>query len=131
MELILSANTTIQEIKKQFSKYFPYLKLEFFTGKHDKGEGSPMWQKVSDKSDLIEITGVLKEGVFYFDPSINTGEFEQKLQHDFGIPVQVFRKSGEHWLETLRTDELSLEEQNSMGKSSMKSTNYNINTLFL
>lgn len=131
MKLVLSATSTIREVKKQFNKSFPYLKLEFFTRGHRKGEPSSIRYMVDDKSMLLDITGVIREGVFYFEPSILTGDFEYKLQADFGIPVQVFRKSGGTWLETVDTDHISLEEQNNMAKASLQRMSYNFYTLFL
>ena len=131
MNLNLNAHSTIRDAKKQFSRYFPFLKLEFFTIPHQPGSGSAAVKKLSDRSFLIDITGVLKEGVFHFDQSITVAQFEQKLQEEYGIPVQVFRKSGAVWIETIQTDHLSLEAQNLMGKESMSPVRFNVNTLFL
>lgn len=57
--------------------------------------------------------------------------FEQRLQEEHGLSVQVFRKSGEFWLETIQTDNLSLERQNEMGKAAGASLRFNIHALFL
>ena len=35
--------------------------------------------------------------------------------HHTGLGVQVFRKAGHNWLETIETDSLTLEEQNLLG----------------
>jgi hypothetical protein len=131
MELKLTWNTPIKEVKKQFAAYFPYLKLEFFIYRHNVKEGTGLDKKVHDNLFLSEITGVLKEGSFLFSPATTVSEFEQKLQNEYGLPVQVFRRSGNVWLETTETDQLSLEKQNEMGKSTVFRTNFNIHTLFL
>ena len=131
MELKLYAHTTVREVKKQFSNYFPYLKLDFFMEGHKKGEGSGLKQKVHDGLHLLEVTGILKEGTYSFEPSATVAALEQSLQNEYGLPVQVFRRSGDLWIETVQTDNISLEQQNAMGAESVSTTRFNIHTLFL
>lgn len=131
MELKLHYNTPIREIKKQFSRFFPFLKIEFFMHGHKEKGGSFPNQTVNEKLSLSDVTGILKEGVFQFQPSTTVAEFEQNLQNDHGLPVQVFRKSEDLWIETVQTDYMTLEQQNKMGADSVRSTQFNINTLFL
>lgn len=131
MELKLSARSTVREVKKQFSACFPFLTLDFFIQGHKEGEGSALKQKVHENLLLIDVTGVLKEGIYSFKPSTSVAAFEQRLQHDYGLPVQVFRKSGNLWIETIHTDHLSLEKQNAMGAASVSPARFNIHTLFL
>jgi hypothetical protein len=40
---------------------------------------------------------------------------EQTFSNTYGLGVQVFRKAGHNWLETIETDSLTLEEQNLLG----------------
>ena len=131
MELKLFRNTTIRELKKQFSKNFSFLKLEFFFKKHRKEEGSAIQQKIADDTCLSDLSFVFREGLFYFTKSTAVNEFEQRLQKEFGLPVQVFRRSGDLWLETTRTDNLSLQKQNSMGEATCRPIRVNLATLFL
>jgi hypothetical protein len=44
-------------------------------------------------------------------------DLEHQFENDFGLYVQVFRKSGRIWLETTATDNWTLEQQNEEGKS--------------
>src|SRR5690606_8331305 len=100
---------------------------------HQRGQGSPLKDKVKGSERLIDVTGVLKEGKFSLDPSFTVAAFEEKMQQDHGLPVQVFRKSGDLWLETVQTDGLTLEAQNQMGEASTSDTRIRFNsfTLFL
>ena len=131
MDLRLFAHTAVKDVKKQFNTSLPFLKIEFFRFGHNKNEGSGSEQVVHDKTLLSDITGVIKEGVFSIDPTMTVAEFEQKMQNEYGLPVQVFRRSGELWLETVQTDKLSLGQQNEMGADAVKKIRFNINTLFL
>lgn len=131
MELRLKKTTTIRDVKKQFSSLFPFLKLEFFIYHHNVKEGSALGREVNDELHLSDITGVLKEDTLTFEPSITVARLEQKLQNEYGLPVQIFRKSGKLWIETIETDNWSLQKQNEVGEASIRKTNFNINTLFL
>ena len=131
MELKLFKNTTLRELKTQFAKKFPFLKLEFFKKAHRKEEGSAYRWRVSDNVLLSELKGFHKEGVFSFQPAMIVSDFEQQLQNEFGLSVQVFRKAGDLWIETIQTDKLSLEKQNAMGEAASNRLPFNINSLFL
>lgn len=131
MQLILYEQTRVKEIKKRFASSFPFLKLEFFRHNHRDQQSSFMEEKVSDGTLLAAATPYFKQGIFSFEPSMSVSEFEQRMQDEHGLPVQVFRKSGNIWLETIQTDNLELQEQNTMGEESSKTVRFNINTLFL
>ena len=131
MELRLFRKTTIGEVKREFAKNFRYLKLEFFAHPHKSFRGSPMQQRLNDSLTLAEIKTVRREGALSFQPSMTVTDFESLLQKEFGLPVQVFRKSGDLWLETIQTDNLPLEKQNKMGEAASKPMHINLATLFL
>jgi hypothetical protein len=131
MELLLTKKTKIKEVKKAFSLHFPFLKLEFFQRQHNKGESSWFERAMHDWKHLEEGTTKLKEGVFAFTPAMTVAEFEKRLQEEHGLPVQIFRKSGSVWLETVQTDNMTLEKQNALGEESLRAERFNIHTLFL
>lgn len=115
MEIVLTYQETVKDIKKQFSCVFPYLKLEFFCEPHVAGQGSPFVKMVPPSTLLGEICGILREGEITIKPEQTVKEVEQTFQNRFGLPVQVFRRQKEVWLETTSTDYLTLAEQNEMG----------------
>jgi hypothetical protein len=116
MELVLTYQETVKDIKKQFNSLYPYLKLEFFTEPHVAGQGSPYRKMVPQSTQLGEIEGILHEGTLVASPDSPVKELEQAFQQQFGLPVQVFRKQNEVWIETTSTDHLTLAEQNQMGR---------------
>lgn len=132
MLLSIRNKTTARALNKQFAVCFPYLKLQFFQQRHSEGEGSAPVQQLAMHLSLGEQLPGVTEGVFRFTPALSVGEFEQRLQGEHGIPVQVFRKSGNLWLQTVQTDHLSLEQQNEKGKeASYPVRQFNLHTLFL
>ncbi|MBB1284031.1 hypothetical protein HRH25_06570 [Flavisolibacter sp. BT320] len=131
MQLSISKKTTVKEVKDQFSTLFPFLKLAFFLQKHDEGEHSDPALQLSDNAILSGQLQTLTEGDFHFSPELSVGAFEQRLQQEHGLPVQVFRRSGKVWLETVQTDHLSLTQQNEKGKEASLPVRFNRYTLFL
>lgn len=122
MEIVLTYQETVKDIKKQFNCVFPYLKLEFFCEPHVTGQGSPFSKMVPPSTLLGEISGILREGEISIRPDQPVKEVEQTFQRRFGLPVQVFRRQKDVWLETTSTDYLTLEEQNEMGRRASEVT---------
>jgi hypothetical protein len=116
MEIVLTYQATVKDVKKQFNCLFPYLKLEFFCEPHIAGQGSPFSKMVPPSTLLGEICGIICEGEMTIKPEQTVKEVEQTFQKNFGLPVQVFRRQKDVWLETTNTDNLTLEEQNEMGR---------------
>lgn len=114
MKIVLEDSFTLNEVKKQFHTGFPYLKLEFFSKRHKTFEASKQSLMIKDNVSLKELTS--KEGSLEVDKDMTVEELEKKFLTQFGLNVQVFRKSGKSWLETTITDKWTLEKQNAQGE---------------
>ena len=55
------------------------------------------------------------ESAFEFTPQMTVGAFEQALRNQYGLSVQVFRKSMSSFIESTSSDSWTLEEQNKKG----------------
>ncbi len=115
MKIHIEDNVSTEDIKKKFSRVYPYLKLEFFTKKHAEGEGSGKDSLIKEDVKIAEIRTKHNEGDFIITPASTVTEVEQGFESKFGINVQVFRKSHNLWLETTATDNWTLKEQNETG----------------
>lgn len=131
MELNLSRSRTIGEVKQEFATFFPYLKLEFFSEPQEDDVIDFVQEQLNDNMPLQKIQTFRCERNLSFGPAMTVEGFENLLQNDFGLPVQIFSKSGGMWLETFNTDHLSLEKQNSMGEAACRPLRLNWATLFL
>ena len=116
MQIILNYNKKISEVQEEFQKEYPFLKLEFFKKPHRVGEGSPQKEIISSSLPLLSITRVMREGIIEINSSDTVSALENTFQRKFYLPVQVFRKSNDAWLETTTTDDRDLREQNEMGR---------------
>ncbi len=68
--------------------------------------------------DIVRTGRLTNEGDFRIDSKLPVGEFEQKFLAKYGLNVQVFRKSGNLWMQTTATDSWTLAEQNRKGGAS-------------
>lgn len=118
MKLQINKSTTIAQIQTEFSKLFPFLKIEFFTRPRE-ADGS-LWSKhmVFNRTKTMDEIGQLKsnENIIEVSPSMTVNTFEQNLQKDFGLSVQVFRKSMGSWIATTESDSWTFAVQNEKGK---------------
>jgi hypothetical protein len=130
MELHVYKNTTLREVKAQFSRYFPFLKLEFFVYPYPAGEGAHLNREVYKGLYVDETSGFFKEGVINFSPSTTITELEQAFQIELGLAAKVFRMSTDSWIDTTQTSHLNLGRQNNMG-AAVSRPQFNLHTLFL
>ena len=116
MQLIISGELQVAEIQADFNKVFPFLKLEFFRNNRIRLDRYPITQMISNKTKLKEAwVGNNKEGIAEISGDMTVLELENILMNRFGLAAQVFRKSGNIWLETIRTDNWTLKQQNDHG----------------
>ena len=116
MEILINESTKLSHIQEEFNSHFPYLKLMFFHA----GNGP---EKRFAKENLISVTELFSEirnhkgiNIIYFDGRQKVSAFEKEFLENFGVYVQVFRKSGNIWLQSEGTDDWTLSEQNNRGK---------------
>jgi hypothetical protein len=108
MTILISDNRKVVEIQQEFTESFPYLKLGFFCRPH---------KELSDLQTIGECRTVHNKGHLNISAAMTVSELEQEFHERYGLRVQVFRKSGQVWLETTVTDGWTLEKQNSQGES--------------
>lgn len=117
MSLEINTTKTIGELQKEFSNHFQYLKLEFFFPTVDESFQFTKKNQVMDSGKRInEISDGTKEVTFSINGNLKVRNLEDNFKNQLGIHVQVYRKSGNIWLQTMSTDEWTLSEQNNEGK---------------
>lgn len=116
MELVINKDKTVLQLQRDFSTAFPYLKLEFFDAPYKSNVALPRDKVIKHDRKLADIKRIHTEGAITLNPAEKVGDFEGKLWQLFGLSAQVFRKSGNLWIETSLTDSWTLERQNQEGK---------------
>jgi hypothetical protein len=119
MKIQVSKDKTIAQIQDEFAQEYPCLKLVFFSKPHKAYKGSPAKFLIAERdATLGSLEKQPRSGELNIEINMPTWQVERLFEEEFGLHVQVFRKSGNTWLETSVTDDLTLEEQNTKGKAS-------------
>ncbi len=108
---------TIAQIQNEFSDLYEGLKLEFYQKKHAEHRGSRKEDQYPSFKKLADIRSTKKSGELTIAENMSTAELENAFEDKFGLHVQVFRKSGNIWLQTSATDDWSLKKQNDKAKN--------------
>lgn len=119
--MIITDEKRLVDIQREFSQKFPYLKLEFYTQPHAAGAGSSNKVQLPALSKIGDVRKVHNAGDLSINGHFKVKNLEQLFYQQYGLNVQVFRRSGDIWLQTTSTDEWTLTEQNQKG--SRASTN--------
>lgn len=119
MQLSITADRTMGEIQQDFQAEFPFLKLVFFQKGHKAYKSSHSKFMLTDHSATMrDLCDRHHDGLLFIESEMPTWQVERLFEEEFGLHVQIFRKSGNVWLETSVTDDLSLDQQNAKGKAS-------------
>jgi hypothetical protein len=120
MQLIIHENQSISAIQAAFSRQFPYLKLEFIAAPSITGRLTIKNYKDSQNKLLSQFRTVHNSECITVTPEMTVEKLEQQFHNLFGLAVQVFRKSGNVWIETTVTDNWTLQKQNKQGEELSK-----------
>lgn len=119
--MIITDEKKLVDIQREFNEKFPFLKLEFYTQPYEAGVGSPNKVLLPALSKIGEVRQVHNTGDLGINGHLKVKSLEQLFQEQYGLNVQVFRRSGELWLQTTSTDDWTLSEQNQKGQRVSKS----------
>lgn len=116
MNLHIAPERLISEIQKDFNCAFPFLKIEFFNNKSFSRSEFSVKQIIPHNRKLGDGNLSLKDGTIEIEEDMKVNELENLFRDKFNLAVQVFRKSGNLWLETTMTDSWTLLQQNNHGR---------------
>jgi hypothetical protein len=116
--MLIDNSKKIKDLQMEFHRVFPGLKLEFYKGSHHDGEASPARLQLDSELPLSAVQTVHTSGNLRISEEMTVTELEQLFHEKFGLNAQVFRRSGNLWLQTSATDHWTLAEQNRKGSHS-------------
>ena len=120
MKIIINDHRKKIAMQKEFGEMFPYLKIEFFAKPHKQNGSSPKKLMKHPGKTLGECRTIHNKGIITITAQMTVADLEQNMNDVYGLSVQVFRKSGNAWLETTVTDNWTLEQQNHQGEELSK-----------
>lgn len=118
MLIEVKSDMMVKDLKKQFHGYYPNLKLEFFNQTSSEDGGNSKDQMLDNEALLSAYTRN-QSGTVEFTGNTSVRQFETLFSETFGLNVQVFRKSGNVYLETSNTDDWTLDMEHKEALSSM------------
>jgi hypothetical protein len=93
------------------------LKLEFFRINGLHKEQGLKENQINHDQQLRFAKGLdIRKDDLLIEDSMSVAELEKAFKDKFGLLTQVFRRSGNIWLETTITDRWSLKQQNDLGR---------------
>lgn len=109
MRLNITGSRSIEEVQAEFSKAYPFLKLEFFRLPNHK-------QMLTRSLKIKDARRSGHDGTLELSDGMKVQELESEIRLTYGLNVQVYRKAGNIWLETTRSDNWTLKQQNDHGR---------------
>lgn len=104
----------IRVVEKEFNRIYPFLRIEF--AKNADGKPDAPANETPDDDILHARANHLLVDELKMSDASKVSELEAALQQVFDSPVQVLRKSGNFWIGTRMTRELTLKQQNDHGR---------------
>jgi hypothetical protein len=101
--LYISEDTRIGKIKTDFNANYPFLKIDFSKG-NSAGKARADELEKLNAAKKIENIDINKQRT--------VAQLKKDFKEIFGLTAEVFRKSGNVWIETTLTDDWTLEQQN-------------------
>jgi hypothetical protein len=116
MYLRIAPTRLVTEIQKEFNAKFPFLRLEFFQNRPTVRPGYSVKKLITHNGKIGDVQSAIIDGELPIADDMKVGELERIFKDQFGLITQVFRRSGNLWLETTMTDSWTLGQQNEHGK---------------
>lgn len=117
----ITDNRMIQDIQAEFQRLFPFLRLEFYEGTYEPGRPTPPEKQLDPGKTIGEVRSTHTEGDLELSGGLTVSGLESSFWKKYGLCVQVFRRSGNLWLQTTKTDDWTLDKQNRKGGHSEQS----------
>ena len=115
MIILITKNSLVKDIQDQFSAYFPFLRIEFL--KKSLDEKVILKKEYAIANDFFKrISSENNEGELHLDLKQTVAGLERDFKEYFGVSINIFRRSGNVWIETILTDDWTLERQNKEGE---------------
>src|SRR6187399_1878990 len=98
MKLFIEKESTAEQIKKIFTSCYLYLKIE-------------LYQKLPLNFSMDQFLKKTGKGIVNMDNDVTVAELENQFTN-IGVNAEIFRRSGNVWVETSLTSNWTLQQQN-------------------
>lgn len=122
MNFQITRQDLIKGVQAEFNETYPFLKIVFTKGRGNPHEEKPPIANGMSatgngiEKDILASARKLLWEQFSLSDDMKVSELEILLQYQFGLPVQILRKSGNLWMETRASGDWTLRQQNNHGE---------------
>ena len=116
MNRLAENKTLIKEVQREFNSFYPFLKIEFFENVNTDTKPYRTAKQIDINRPLNKVSKFPGTGRININGDRTAGQLENDFLEKYGLVVQVFRKSGNIWIETILTDNWTLDKQNKEGE---------------
>jgi len=102
-------------VQEEFNRAYPFLKIEFGNTDHELLPSLDGRSFHTEENIREGARSILEKDIRLSD-NMKVSELETSLQQLFGSAVQVYRKSGNFWMETKTTRHWTLKQHNDHGQ---------------
>jgi len=112
MKIIITKEVTLGDVRDVFAAEFPLLSLRFFETAVNYVSGKPMeGRRIIDMNKTFgEFNPEIKNISIELATETRVKDLEKSFHEKTDVYAQVYRKSGNIWLQTTATDFMTLEE---------------------
>lgn len=118
MHININDRTTIGEIEKAFTDFYPYLEIHFYKRPHFSYERSPEKERIASQIPVAAIKKTHTDGILEILPDSKVILVEKELFDRFGLTAQILRKEKEMMIQTTGEDDFTIKELNLYGRNS-------------
>ena len=120
MLLKIHDRLSLEDVQDHFSRSFPSLKIEFYRHPHHWKKGSLLQDQIDPKTEIGDVRKKHDSGVLEIKSTDTTGHVESLFKDVFALNVQIFRKGKNCWIQTITTDNYSLQKQSELSTAETK-----------
>jgi hypothetical protein len=114
--MLISKDWKIKDIQNEFQNHFPFLKIEFYKSRKDSSGSNVKIEKLSPFIPVISMNSTMSPFEFPPGEDKKVSDLKQLFKDTLDCNIVIFRKSGNHWIETSFTEDWTLKQQNEEGK---------------
>lgn len=122
MIIEINEHTVLAEIRKAFKAEFPYLDIAFFEKPHQTGAANAKAMMLEYNLTAGVAGDPHKTGSLLLENKQTIAEIEKHFESQFGLYAQILRKSGNVYLQTTTSDNISLNTLNEDAKNASEFT---------
>lgn len=118
MHIVINDHTTIGEIEKTFTNFYPYLEIHFYRRPHLSYERSAENERIASHIPVGSIKKTHTDGILEILPENKVLLVEKELYEKFGLAAQILRKQKDILVQTTGEDDFTLKELNLYSRNS-------------